>query len=168
MGNIVFIGFKGAGKTSVGKVVAKKLGKQFFDTDALLEKKFFEREGVRRSFREIYTKMGASFFRQLESEAALEILKKRDSVISVGGGTLFINEQVKGLVKKEKVVYLHVDPEKLFLRITSRGVPPFLDSKNPKKVLRNCSVKERSFIKSLLILQLTMEPPLLKRLENAL
>ena len=74
--NIVLIGFMGTGKTSVGKILAKRLSRGLMDIDAMIE----ERE--RRRIREIFEKEGEAYFRELEKKIVIEAAMKENVVIT--------------------------------------------------------------------------------------
>ena len=73
--NLVFLGMMGSGKTTIGKLTSKKLKLNFFDIDSLIEKKM----GI--SISSIFNKKGEKFFREIEEEITLDILKKKNNVI---------------------------------------------------------------------------------------
>ena len=77
--NIIFTGFMGTGKTTVGKMLAEKLGREFIDTDDLIE----ERQGL--SIPEIFDQLGEAAFRKMEAEIAKELGQSKGLVISTGG-----------------------------------------------------------------------------------
>ncbi len=79
---LVLTGFMGTGKTAVGKRVAEKLGREFVDTDALLE----AREGM--TVREIFARRGETYFRDRESALCVELAAQNNLVIATGGGAL--------------------------------------------------------------------------------
>ena len=109
--NLVLLGMMGVGKSTIGKIVAKKLNLKFIDTDLNIEKK--------RSMKisEIFEKKGEVEFRNLEKKVALKFLNKPFSVISLGGGA-FINEIIKEKVKKKGItVWLKWDSQTLINRI---------------------------------------------------
>lgn len=125
--NIILVGFKGCGKTTIGKELAKKMSKDFTDVDEIIEKK----QGL--SCREIYNKHGSEFFRKLEVEALEEVLKTDDKIIAVGGGTV-MEEKNKSLIKKNSiVVYIKLKKDQLYNQIIKNGIPAFFNKKNPKK-----------------------------------
>lgn len=142
-GPIVVIGFKGSGKSVVGKIAARKLSFDFIDTDSVIERLYQKREGVNLSFREIYDKHGAEYFRKLENEAAKEALVNKNSVVSIGGGTLVNSELEKADFGDAVFVYLTVDKKILFERIFKNGIPAFLDEDDPKGSLEKL-LAERS------------------------
>lgn len=86
--SIVLIGPPGAGKTSVGKAVAKATSSSFSDTDNLIEME------IGKSIAEIFVDDGEEFFRAVEERICLEALRNGDGVLSLGGGApLSINVQ---------------------------------------------------------------------------
>lgn len=78
---IYLIGFMGAGKSSVGVILAQQMGWPFIDLDLVIE------AGQGASIRQIFEQAGESFFRQLEHAALLEVARKSPAVIALGGGT---------------------------------------------------------------------------------
>ena len=80
MKNIYLVGFMGTGKTIVGKILAKKLAKEFIEMDTVIE----EKEGS--EIVDIFAKQGQAYFRSLEKELLGELSKREDVVISCGGG----------------------------------------------------------------------------------
>ncbi|MDD5712288.1 MAG: shikimate kinase [Smithellaceae bacterium] len=101
--NIVLIGYRCTGKTSVGKVIAKMNGIPFIDTDEMIE----QAEGT--SIRAMVEKKGWSYFREREREAVTALPKDRDNVIATGGGVVTDRENVCVLKKGGKIVWLVAD-----------------------------------------------------------
>lgn len=99
MSNIVLVGVPGAGKTTVGKLLAKKLDLEFFDSDLVIESK------AGKCVSDIFTQDGEPAFRQLEHDTILELLDANDAVVALGGGSLG-NEETRARVKAETVVWL--------------------------------------------------------------
>ena len=109
--NLVFLGMMGSGKTTLGKIVSKKLNKKFFDIDELIE----IQAGMTIS--NIFQKKGELFFRKFEEKISLQILKKSNSVISLGGGA-FINKKIqKEILKNHISIWLKWDNKNLISRI---------------------------------------------------
>lgn len=81
--NIVLLGYRGSGKTSIGKQLANELWKDFVDLDDVARKRFNN-----QTIAEIWEQYGEAGFRQAEAEAAADLLAKDDLVIALGGGTL--------------------------------------------------------------------------------
>ncbi|MDA9066139.1 shikimate kinase, partial [Candidatus Pelagibacter sp.] len=86
--NLVFLGMMGSGKSSIGKLVSKKLDLPFIDIDNLIV------ENTGMSISEIFEKKGEKYFRNLEEKITLKCLKKMKNVISLGGGG-FINTKIR-------------------------------------------------------------------------
>jgi shikimate kinase len=102
MESIVLIGPPGAGKSSIGKNLAKRMNRTFIDTDEMVEK----RSGKKIS--EIFLEDGEQQFRALEKESVLEALQQPDSVISLGGGAVLDTDTQAVLREMNRVVYLEV------------------------------------------------------------
>ena len=99
---IILIGPPGAGKTSIGKLLAKKLDRSFVDSDKAIE----ERTG--KKITEIFADDGEPRFRAIEREVVLELLDSENEIISLGGGSVLNEEIQRRLTKEEGVVYLQV------------------------------------------------------------
>ena len=99
---IVLIGPPGAGKTSIGKLLAKKLDRSFVDSDKAIE----ERTG--KKITEIFAEDGEPRFRAIEREVVLELLDSEIEIISLGGGSVLNEDIQRRLTKEEGVVYLQV------------------------------------------------------------
>ncbi len=116
--NLVFLGMMGSGKTTIGKIISKKLNKKFIDIDQEIENK----EGMNIS--EMFIKKGEAFFRKLEEKISLQNLKKTNSVISLGGGA-FINKKVQNEVLKNHIsIWLKWDNKNLINRIKNSQKRP--------------------------------------------
>ena len=99
MSAIVLVGVPGAGKTTVGKLLAKELGLEFFDSDQVIE----ARAG--KSVADIFTQDGEPSFRQIEHDVVIELLDSSSSVIALGGGSLG-NDETRAKVKSANAVWL--------------------------------------------------------------
>lgn len=110
--SIVLVGYRGCGKTSVGRLLAERLRCELLDTDALI----VARAGM--TIREIFAQSGEPHFRQLESAALDDALAKRSTILSTGGGIILspANRQ-KLKASARPVVYLACPPEVLLQRI---------------------------------------------------
>jgi len=129
--NVVLFGFKGCGKTFVGRALAARLGLAFVDTDKVLEEAYFESKGKRLSFREIAKKHGMTFFRLLEKRAVQKAAILDEKVIACGGGTPLSPGNVAALKRNGRLVLLTLAKETLLERILAEGMPAFFDEKNP-------------------------------------
>ncbi len=131
--NIILCGLPMCGKTTIGKLLAEKLKKNFYDTDQLLEEAFAFQTGSNSSCREIFKKEGEDIFRKLEKEQITSLQSVNESIIAVGGGAWSDAENVIMLKKLGHVIYLKVLPELIWDRVRSRGVQAYLDQNNPEK-----------------------------------
>jgi len=100
--NIVLVGVPGAGKSTVGKLLADQLGRAFFDSDIEIESR------LGKSVSDIFTQDGEATFRTCEAQVIGDLLAQDDLVISLGGGSL-LNDQTRQLVQKSTVVWLGVN-----------------------------------------------------------
>ena len=116
---VFLIGFMGAGKTTVGKVLAHRLGCKFYDLDKLIEKR------ERAKIAGIFEKKGEQAFRQIESAVLRELLKKdspRNAVIALGGGTFVQPENREALQEADAItVMLNAPLEELSRRCQAAG-----------------------------------------------
>ena len=99
MSPIVLVGVPGAGKTTVGKLLAKNLGIDFFDSDQVIE----SRAG--KSVSDIFTQDGEPAFRKLEHDVIVELLDSNNVVLALGGGSLG-NDETRAKVKDATTVWL--------------------------------------------------------------
>ncbi|MFH1565075.1 MAG: shikimate kinase [bacterium] len=133
MPHIILIGFKNIGKTTIGKLLAKKLNIVFYDIDAEVEINYLKNMGEKLNFRQIAQKEGIEFFHKLEGEALKSILEKDEiGIIATGGGSILAKEN-RNLIKKQTVIYITAPQNVVYKRIISNGIPAFFPKgKNPK------------------------------------
>ena len=91
--NLILVGNMAAGKSTIGRLLAKKLNLKFFDTDFIIEKK------AKMKISEVFKKKGELYFRNLERKIVLNLLNKNNSVISLGGGAF--TETVRKVSQKD-------------------------------------------------------------------
>ena len=130
--NLILFGYKACGKTFFGKLLAKELQLNFLDIDSLIESLFNQEYPEKYTCREISSQFGLDFFRTLEDRVVDQLHDLKDTILSLGGGTLLNPENQSKLQKIGKLVYLDADKEKIKLRIFKRGVPAFLDPNDPE------------------------------------
>ena len=131
--NIVIMGPKGAGKSTLGAKLGKLLGLACVDTDALLEELHAERTGARLSCREIFQGLGEGAFRALERDAAKKASERDYTIIITGGGLMMDPESRRLLRGGNILVWLHGEQNVLWERATRRGVPPWLEGEGGEK-----------------------------------
>ena len=122
--NLVLTGMMGVGKSTVGKNLAQKLSYNFVDIDRTIE----SREGSTINL--IFKNKSEIYFRKLENEISLEKLKKKNTVISLGGGA-FLNKSIRREIKNTSVSFwLDVDVSELIKRLKKTKKRPLLYNKN--------------------------------------
>jgi len=117
---IVLIGMMGSGKSSVGYVLARRLGRTLVDVDLLIE------AAAGRSVAQIFADEGEASFRTWERAAILQATAVSDAVIACGGGAVLHDENVAALRAAGTVVWLQVSPEVAAQRIGSDEGRPVL------------------------------------------
>jgi shikimate kinase len=116
---VVIVGAPGAGKTTVGKLLAKNLGVEFRDTDIDIEKT------AGKSVSDIFVDSGESTFRQLETEALKTALADHSGVLALGGGAVLAQEN-RDLLHGHNVVWLQVDLTNAATRVGLNTSRPLL------------------------------------------
>ena len=141
--NIVLTGFMCTGKTSVGKLLAKKLSYQFVDTDDLIE----ERVGMKIS--QIFANYGEPYFRDIESEVVKEVSQKDNLVISTGGGVVLRKTNMDELRKNGIIINLTAKPQTIFNRLKNQpGIRPLLNKPDPLKEIINLLSQSEEYYKN--------------------
>jgi shikimate kinase len=121
--HLVLVGLMGSGKTTVGRIVADRLGRRVIDSDAVIERL------TGRTVREIFADDGEEAFRSFETAALLDALATTEpAVIAAAGGVVLRAENREALKRANaKVVWLCATPALLVDRVTSGGHRPLLD-----------------------------------------
>ena len=120
MNNVVLIGFMGSGKSSVGKVLADKLERNFIDMDDEIE------VGEDKTINQIFNEYGEEHFRELETSYLEKLLTKKNKVIATGGGVILKEENISILKRIGTVVFLHTPYEQLLGNLRGDSVRPLL------------------------------------------
>lgn len=115
----------GAGKSTVGKKLARTLNMSIEDTDDLIE----SRAGM--SITDIFVRHGEEHFRELEEKVVEEVSRLENHVIVTGGGVVLRESNVKNLKKNGVVIYLHAAPEVIYERIKDQTHRPLLHVDDP-------------------------------------
>jgi shikimate kinase len=129
--NLILVGLMGAGKSSVGRIVAHQLGIPFIDSDVEIERV------SRMTISELFAAYGEDEFRALETRVMKRLLKNGPRVVSTGGGA-FINDRTRKHIKRSGLsVWLKADLDVLWERVSKRDTRPLLKTENPKQTLEN-------------------------------
>ena len=138
--NLVFLGMMGSGKTSVGLIVSKKLKLNFFDIDEEIEKEY----GIK--IFKIFETKGEAFFRKIEEDITLRVLKKSNCVISLGGGA-FLNKNIKHeILENHLSFWLNWDENTLLNRIKNSKKRPLAFNSTENELID--LIKKRSNVYS--------------------
>ena len=127
--NIFLVGPMGSGKSSLGKKLAKSLGKKFIDSDKEIEK------NERKTISEIFEKSGESYFREKEREFLINIPNSLNMVIATGGG-IVIDQENREKLKENKVIFLNASVERQHKRTSRSDKRPLLKNVDKLKKLR--------------------------------
>ena len=138
--NIVFLGMMGSGKSSIGFLVSKSLKLEFFDIDNYIEKK------LKMKISKIFDTKGENFFRKIEEQTTLKILKKNTVVISLGGGSFLNNNVRKEVLLNHMSFWLKWDDQTLIKRIKNSKKRPLAIGASDTKL--SDLIKKRSNIYS--------------------
>ena len=130
MKRIILVGYMGAGKTTIGRALAKELGLDFYDLDWYIENR------RRKKVPEIFAEMGEAGFRQIEHNMLHEVAEFEDVVISCGGGTPCFFDNIDYMNRQGQVVYLNCSPEVLHGHLLmGKTERPLLKGKSPEELI---------------------------------
>jgi len=139
--NLVLLGMMGVGKSTLGKIVAKKLNLKFVDTDLNIEKK------ISMKIAEIFKNKGEIFFRIEEEKEAIECLKKNGTVIALGGGA-FMNKNIRNLILKNSLSFwLDINIKTISKRVNWNKKRPLLNQENVQEVIKRLYLKRKNIYK---------------------
>lgn len=128
---MVLVGMMGTGKTVVGRALARRLKRPFYDTDQMIEAK------EKRPITAIFEKHGEPYFRELETAVVRELAEKPAAVIATGGGTLLRRENRELLRTRGLLIWLKADLDDLANRVARGGAKrPLLKGAGDKERLR--------------------------------
>ena len=127
--NLVLVGFMGSGKSSVGRLLATRLGFQFVDTDALVVKE------AGMPITEIFERHGEAAFRDMEAAALHSLIGKKSLVVATGGGIVTREENIDSLHQLGFTCGLMADEETIFERVSRNTKRPLLQTPNPRQTI---------------------------------
>jgi len=129
MTRIILIGYMGAGKTTIGRALAKELGIPFYDLDWYIESR------MRKKVPQIFAERGEEGFRKIEHNMLHEVAEFENVIVSCGGGTPCFFDNIDYMNGQAMTVYLKADPDVLYdhLRM-GRTERPLLTGKTPEEL----------------------------------
>ena len=119
--NIFLIGFMGAGKSTIAKVLQRELGMELVEMDERIVKE----QGM--SINDIFAQKGEDGFRDIESQLVIDIGKNKNSIVSCGGGVVVRPQNVENMKKSGKIVFLTATPETILERVKNGKDRPLLN-----------------------------------------
>ena len=125
MKNLVLIGLSCSGKTTLGKFLAQKLKKNFYDSD------FFVEQLSGQSIPALFA-VGEKLFRDWETKALQELASKDGAVIATGGGAVLRQENMQALKQNGVVIFLNRNPKNILQNLPQDGSRPLLRGDNQK------------------------------------
>ena len=125
--NIYLVGFMGTGKTSVGRLLAKKKKFNFVDLDELIELK------ERRRVVDIFAKEGEPYFRKVEKKVLKEAAGQKEFVVACGGGVVLDKENIKVMKKSGILICLAAAPKEILKRVSANTQRPLLNVEDPAR-----------------------------------
>jgi shikimate kinase len=144
--NIVLIGFRGTGKSTVGRLLANRLERDFIDSDKRIE------NTTGKTIKNIFEEDGEEGFRKIEAEIIAELSKEDNKVISAGGGAVLREENVNNLKDNGFLVLLEATPEIIHSRIAqdekTTQQRPSLTDKKPLDEIRHLIAERESAYKN--------------------
>ena len=139
MKNIYLVGFMATGKTSVGRALARRLKKKFFDLDDLIEQK----EDMRIA--DIFKEKGEPYFRAVEKEIIKDVSQRCDLVVGCGGGAIANAENLAVLKQSGLVICLKADIDTIINRSKGTDQRPLLNVEDPQSRIIDLLKKRESF-----------------------
>ncbi len=145
--NISLCGMMGSGKSTIGKILAKKLDYNFIDVDKMIEIE------SKKTIKKIFEENGEAYFRNLEEKITSNILEKGKTIVSLGGGAI-INKNIRNSIKKNSYnIYLKVDVNILMKRLQNSKTRPLIYKKNLKQeLIKLINEREKFYINADLII----------------
>lgn len=139
--NIILVGLMGAGKSTIGRYLAKQLNREFIDSDRVIE----ARTGV--DIATIFEIEGEQGFRDREEQIIKELCQVKGIVLATGGGSILRKENRNNMKKYGHVVYLCTSAELLYSRIKYDKSRPLMQTKSPLDTLKNLLNDREPFYK---------------------
>ena len=140
--NLVLVGMMGAGKSSLGQLLAKSLNFEHIDIDNIIENK------TQMKISKIFKEKGEAYFRNLEEKNTLQVLNKNNCIISLGGGG-FLNETIRSKIQKTSIsIWLDWNHKTLINRIKRNNKRPIAlnlsDNKQKNLIIRRSKIYSKA------------------------
>ena len=137
--NISFVGLMGSGKSLIGKLLSKELDIKHYDSDYHIEKT------LKRSINDIFLHEGEEYFRDIEKEIVVSLLKRHNCIVSLGGGAI-LQDIVRKLLKNNSyTIYLKTDVKILYERLKFSRKRPLIKNTNIKETLYTLLKKREKY-----------------------
>lgn len=138
------MGPKGAGKTTIGKLIGEITGLTYFETDEMIENLYLENTGEKKSCRQIFIEKGEKYFRELETKVAQQVSYMNWCLIITGGSIMLFPPNRRKIRNNSLLIYLTANKKILWKRISEKGVPPWLEiySNPEEKYYEELSLRE--------------------------
>jgi shikimate kinase len=125
----VLVGFMGAGKTTVGRILAERLGQPFVDSDVLIEQR------LGREIQDIFATEGEAYFRELEHATVADLVRGPEAVVALGGGAVQ-DRRTRAVLRNARVIYLRVSYDEAMSRVQGDRFRPLLSRPDLDAVYR--------------------------------
>ena len=141
--NLVLLGMMGSGKSTIGLLLSKRLNTNFFDIDKIIEREH------NMKINEIFEKKGEKFFRSLEEKITLSVLKSKNSIISLGGGS-WLNEKIRKETNINNNVsfWLNWDTSIILERIKKNNKRPLIKNLNDSEIVKLILKRSKIYAKA--------------------
>jgi shikimate kinase len=126
--NVILVGFMGTGKSTVGKLLAGRLGWSFADMDEYIEKE------QKTAIRDLFRVHGEPYFRALESKVLSKLVEKKKKVVATGGGAVLAEENRECMLQNGLVIALTADPDCIIRRVSRDQNRPLLEGNLQERV----------------------------------
>ena len=156
--NIILIGPMGSGKSTIGNIIARRLHREFQDSDHFIE----ERTGV--DVARIFDVEGEQGFRERESNALNELLSENNRVIATGGGSVLRQQNQQLLKQKGYLVFLDTTVNQQMQRLQRDKKRPLLQTENPRERLESLLLERRPIYLDLADLAIKTDKRMARRL----
>lgn len=139
MKNIVLMGFMGSGKSSVGRMLTKRLQRPLIDTDQKIEKDYGKK------IPEIFAEQGEEGFRKIEQDVIAEVGRMEGVIVSTGGGSVLRKANVDSLRQNGILITLTASPEVIIERVSRKKNRPLLNRPDRDEFIRKLMAERKPF-----------------------